>query len=126
MLQVQLYGVRRSMKQNSFIHWHFEKGIRGISYWLLKELFKRWVHLKSLAKLIYEKFIFGISCAPEIFQKIIHQVYAEILGLIEFMNDIVIYGENKKEFLTKTEKLGFTLNKAKRKREYWIFRKWNF
>lgn len=68
----------------------------------------------------YKRLIFGISCAPEMFQRIIHQVYAGCTGILTFMDDIVVYGASVEEhdkrlaqFFTRTEEVGFTLNKEK-------------
>lgn len=41
--------------------------------------------------------MFGINCAPEIFQRIMEQILAGLLGWICFMDDILIHGETKEQ-----------------------------
>ena len=43
----------------------------------------------------YTRLMFGISCAPEIFQKIFERILLGCDGVINFIDDILIYGENK-------------------------------
>lgn len=45
----------------------------------------------------YKRLMFGISCAPEIFQKILERILAPCDGTVNFIDDIVIYGENEIE-----------------------------
>lgn len=40
--------------------------------------------------------MFGISCAPEIFQKTFERILLGCEGVINFIDDILIYAENKK------------------------------
>lgn len=42
----------------------------------------------------YKRLMFGISCAPEIFQKVIERMLLGCEGVINFIDDILIYGED--------------------------------
>lgn len=41
--------------------------------------------------------MFGIKCAPEIFQRIMEQILAGCEGCLNYMDDIIIYGETRKQ-----------------------------
>lgn len=41
--------------------------------------------------------MFGIACAPELFQKIMEQILAGCDGCLNFMDDIIIFGETKQQ-----------------------------
>lgn len=41
--------------------------------------------------------MFGITCAPEIFQKIMEQILCGCRGCLVFIDDILIYGSDQKE-----------------------------
>lgn len=41
--------------------------------------------------------MFGISCAPEVFQKTMESILAGLEGIIIYLDDIVVYGESKQE-----------------------------
>lgn len=45
----------------------------------------------------YTRLMFGINCAPEIFQRIMEQILAGLLGWICFLDDILVFGENREE-----------------------------
>lgn len=45
----------------------------------------------------YKRMMFGITCAPEIFQKTLERVLLGCEGVINFIDDILIYGENLQE-----------------------------
>ncbi|XP_058817423.1 uncharacterized protein K02A2.6-like [Topomyia yanbarensis] len=45
----------------------------------------------------YKRLVFGISCAPEIFRKIIEQVLSDCDNCINFIDDIIIVGKNEQE-----------------------------
>lgn len=38
--------------------------------------------------------MFGITCAPELFQKIMEKILIGCSGTINFIDDIIIFGEN--------------------------------
>lgn len=45
----------------------------------------------------YKRLMFGISCAPEIFQKVIERMLLGCDGVISFIDDILVYGEDLQE-----------------------------
>ncbi|KAG6440823.1 hypothetical protein O3G_MSEX001465 [Manduca sexta] len=45
----------------------------------------------------YKRLMFGISCAPEHFQKILERVLLPCEGVVNFIDDIVVYGEDDTE-----------------------------
>ncbi|XP_030750159.1 uncharacterized protein K02A2.6-like [Sitophilus oryzae] len=45
----------------------------------------------------YKRLLFGISCAPELFQKIMERILMGLKGVISFIDDIVIFGSNETE-----------------------------
>lgn len=68
----------------------------------------------------YTRLMFGITCAPEIFQKIMEQILSGCEGCLIFIDDIIIYGANKAEHDARVEKVlqtlreyNVTLNHAK-------------
>ncbi|CAK1596120.1 unnamed protein product [Parnassius mnemosyne] len=45
----------------------------------------------------YKRLMFGISCAPEHFQKIMEKMLLPCEGVVNFIDDIVVFGRDKKE-----------------------------
>lgn len=45
----------------------------------------------------YKRLMFGISCAPEIFQKIMENLLITCDGTVNFIDDIVVFGSNEKQ-----------------------------
>lgn len=41
--------------------------------------------------------MFGISCAPELFQKVMESVVAGLKGIIVYIDDIFVHGNTQKE-----------------------------
>lgn len=67
----------------------------------------------------YTRLMFGIACAPEIFQKIMEQILAGCDGCLNYMDDIIIYGETMEQLnervgkvLKTLEDYNVTLNKG--------------
>ncbi|XP_052744494.1 uncharacterized protein K02A2.6-like [Bicyclus anynana] len=60
----------------------------------------------------YKRLMFGISCAPEQFQKILERILLPCEGVVNFIDDIVVYGENKAEHNARLEKLLATLKES--------------
>lgn len=58
----------------------------------------------------YKRLMFGICCAPEIFQKILEQVLCGCEGCINYIDDILIFGENREQLEERTRKV---LNRLK-------------
>lgn len=68
----------------------------------------------------YTRLMFGINCAPEIFQKLMEQILSGCEGVLNFIDDIVVYGPTKeihdsrlRAVLDRIRKFGITLNKEK-------------
>lgn len=45
----------------------------------------------------YKRLMFGITCAPELFQKILEKILLKCDGAINFIDDILIYGQTEQE-----------------------------
>ncbi|XP_044762211.1 uncharacterized protein K02A2.6-like [Coccinella septempunctata] len=45
----------------------------------------------------YKRLMFGINCAPEIFQKIMEKILINCLGTINFIDDIIVSGEDENQ-----------------------------
>ena len=46
----------------------------------------------------YKRLMFGITCAPELFQKILERMLLKCDGAINFIDDILIFGRTKQEY----------------------------
>lgn len=58
----------------------------------------------------YKRLMFGISCAPELFQKIVEKMLIQCEGVINFIDDILVYGRTEEEH---DERLGKVLEVLK-------------
>ncbi|UYV84361.1 K02A2.6-like [Cordylochernes scorpioides] len=47
----------------------------------------------------YTRMPYGLSSAPEIFQRIIHQLYLGVPNVVTYMNDVLIYSDSETEHL---------------------------
>lgn len=45
----------------------------------------------------YKRLMFGITCAPEIFQKTIEKIFAGVEGVMYYIDDIIIFAKNIKD-----------------------------
>ena len=68
----------------------------------------------------YKRLMFGISCAPEMYQKVMSEVLQECEGVNNIMDDIVVHAKDVKEHdarldkvLCKLRESGLTLNRDK-------------
>ncbi|XP_062702035.1 uncharacterized protein K02A2.6-like isoform X1 [Aedes albopictus] len=68
----------------------------------------------------FKRLMFGISCAPEMFQKVLEQILAECENTINYIDDIIIFGKTDEEHdqalqrvLTTLKERGILLNHAK-------------
>ncbi|XP_061506861.1 uncharacterized protein K02A2.6-like [Anopheles gambiae] len=68
----------------------------------------------------YKRMMFGISCAPEKFQKILEQVLADCPNTVNFIDDIIVTGKTETEHdlalekvMEKIEEYGILLNQSK-------------
>lgn len=59
----------------------------------------------------YKRLMFGITCAPEIFQKTLERVLIECEGVINFIDDILIYGETRDQHDQRLKKVMDALDK---------------
>lgn len=74
--------------------------------------------LYSLSR--YKRLMFGISCAPEIFQKVMDTIVAGLEGVIVYLDDAMVFGrtphehdQRLKALLARFEEYGVLLNKEK-------------
>ena len=58
----------------------------------------------------YKRLMFGVSCAPEMYQKILQQVLQECEGAHNILDDIIIHGEAEEEHDIRFEKVVQVLN----------------
>lgn len=49
--------------------------------------------------------MFGVSCAPEIFQKTMEAILLGLEGVIVYLDDVVVYGSTKEEHDRRVEAL---------------------
>ncbi|UYV82717.1 K02A2.6-like, partial [Cordylochernes scorpioides] len=47
----------------------------------------------------YTRMLYGLSSAPEIFQRIIHQLYLGVPNVVTYMDDVLIYSDSETEHL---------------------------
>lgn len=53
----------------------------------------------------YKRLMFGITCAPELFQKILEKMLLKCDGAINFIDDILIYGRTEQEHNLRLQKV---------------------
>lgn len=53
----------------------------------------------------YTRLMFGIACAPEKFQKIMEMILAGCEGCLNYMDDIIIYGESREQLKIRVNKV---------------------
>lgn len=68
----------------------------------------------------YKRLMFGISCAPEIFQKMMEQILSGCDGVLIYIDDIVVFAPTKElhdvrlqNVLKRIREFNITLNKEK-------------
>lgn len=68
----------------------------------------------------YKRLMFGITCAPEIFQKIMEQILKGCDGCLNYMDDVIVFAPTKelhdsrlKKVLQRLDEYNVTLNKEK-------------
>ena len=68
----------------------------------------------------YKRLMFGVSCAPEMYKKILQQVLQECEGAHNILDDIIVHGETEEEHDRRFERVvqvlyekGLTLNREK-------------
>lgn len=58
----------------------------------------------------YKRLMFGITCAPEIFQKTLERVLLNCKGVINFIDDILVFGKDEKEHNERLQSVLTVLN----------------
>ncbi|XP_063363596.1 uncharacterized protein K02A2.6-like [Cydia amplana] len=53
----------------------------------------------------YKRLMFGITCAPEVFQKILERMVISCEGVINFIDDILVFGSTEEEHDSRVEKV---------------------
>lgn len=53
----------------------------------------------------YKRLMFGISCAPEMFQRVMEQILSECENVVNFIDDIMIFGATEQEHDRALEKV---------------------
>lgn len=53
----------------------------------------------------YKRLMFGLSCAPEHFQKIMEKILLPCEGVVNFIDDIVVFGRDENEHDTRLKKV---------------------
>ncbi|XP_055633245.1 uncharacterized protein K02A2.6-like [Toxorhynchites rutilus septentrionalis] len=68
----------------------------------------------------YQRLMFGVSCAPELFQKVMESVVAGLDGVIVYLDDVVVHGKTQQEHterlmavLQRLDEYGVLLNDKK-------------
>ncbi|UYV82408.1 K02A2.6-like, partial [Cordylochernes scorpioides] len=87
---------------------------------LAKESQKLTTFITPFGRFFFKRIPFGITSAPEIFQRKMTQLLGKIEGVVCFMDDIVVYGssleehnERVRQVLKKIQEEGMTLNPEK-------------
>ncbi|UYV75047.1 K02A2.6-like [Cordylochernes scorpioides] len=102
---------------------YFSKLDANSGFWqfgLAKESQKLTTFITPFGRFFFKRIPFGITSAPEIFQRKITQLLGKIEGVVCFMDDIVVYGssleehnERVRQVLKKIQEEGMTLNPEK-------------
>lgn len=74
------------MEQKSFFQVEISESSRPITTFIAR---------KGLYR--YKRLMFGIKSAPEAFQKIMEQVLAGCTGCLNYLDDVIVYGETKEQ-----------------------------
>ncbi|UYV63745.1 K02A2.6-like, partial [Cordylochernes scorpioides] len=102
---------------------YFSKLDANSRFWqfgLAKESQKLTTFITPFGRFFFKRIPFGITSAPEIFQRKMTQLLGNIEGVVCFMDDIVVYGssleehnERVRQVLKKIQEEGMTLNPEK-------------
>lgn len=90
----KLTGARRFSKldlKNAFYHLPLGEKSRDLTTFMTESGMFR-----------FKRLVFGVNCAPEIFQRVMEQVLAGIAGVIVFIDDILIFAESEEELSERT------------------------
>lgn len=87
---------------------------------LAEESKKLTTFMSSIGMFRYKRLLFGVNCAPEIFQSTMERLFAGISGIIIYIDDILIFAKDKAELITRTAQVeevllrnNLTVNKDK-------------
>lgn len=68
----------------------------------------------------YKRLMFGISCAPELFQKVMESIVAGLDGVVVYLDDVMVTGRSQQEhddrlkaLLSRLQQYGILLNEEK-------------
>jgi len=102
---------------------HFSKLDANSGYWQMRihdECKQMTTFITPFGRYLCNRLPFGISSAPEIFQREMQRVLVDLKGVVCQMDDILIFGNNQKEHdenleqvLTRLVEAGITLNPEK-------------
>lgn len=111
-IQRKLYGAKFFTKldlTNAFHHVELDESSRELTTFMAEDGMYRFTRL-----------MFGVNCAPEIFQEIMERILRGIDGVIVYIDDTLIFGSNIVELRERTQKVlrafkknNLTLNKSK-------------
>lgn len=94
---------------SAFYHIELHPESRGITTFMTSQGLMR-----------FKRLMFGINCAPEIFQRVMSEMLAGIEGVVVYIDDVVVAGATKEEHDTRLQKVltvlnenNATLNRAK-------------
>lgn len=95
--------------ESAFYHVELEPASRDLTTFITRSGLYRFCRL-----------VFGIKCAPEIFQKIMQQLFGDIKGVIIYLDDLLIVGATTqehdaalKEVMRRVKMYGLEINEAK-------------
>ena len=78
----------------------------------------------------YKRLMFGISCAPELFQKTLERILLPCQGVVNFIDDIVVFGKDEIEHSTRLNQVINVLKKSNvflnEKNAFLMLRVYNF
>lgn len=77
--------------KNAFYHFELDEESRELTTFQTATGMKR-----------FKRLMFGVNCAPEIFQREMEDILKNIDGVIVFIDDILIYGENREALRAQT------------------------
>ena len=62
---------------------------------------------------MFNKLLFGITCAPEIFQRRMSQIVSGLPGVVCLLDDVLVFGSTEKEHNTRLHEVLRRLERAK-------------
>lgn len=111
-IQRKLNGAKKFSKldlTSAFHHVELEEDSRELTTFMAEDGMYRFTRL-----------VFGVNCAPEMFQQIMERILRDASGVVVFIDDVLIFGGSDKELSSRTEVVvkaletnNLTLNLAK-------------